>query len=115
MDASRGGSHEPASRRWSRTERFVLSETGRVAAQSYLDRIVASRAVVGRDSFDRAREDWAVAHGLASSHGLLLRELVSAPLTLHELVEKLDGFGPTAADVRKELTKLLDAGFVAPA
>lgn len=106
---------EPTGRRWSRSERFVLSDTGKAASQSYLDRIVASRSVEGRGSFDQAREEWAVAHGLPSEQGQLLRELAAAPLTLHELTLKLDGFGPTAANVKKWLEKLIETGLVVPA
>jgi hypothetical protein len=105
---------ETPSRRWSRSERFQLSEQGRAAAQGYLDGIVASRAEEGRRSFDDARDKWAKDNGLTSEDGLALRELVGKSLTLSELTERLDGYGPNAKQVKSGLLRLLSTGMVEP-
>ena len=101
-------------RRWQRSEKFQLSDVGAIAAQAYLDGIVASRSEEGRQSFDDARARWATDHGVAAEDGLSLRELVTAPLTLAELTQALDGYGPDAKAVKAGLIRLLDAGLVAP-
>jgi len=106
-------------RRWQRSEKFQLSELGETAAKAYLDGIVASRSEEGRQSFDEARARWAAEHSVAEHNvaaedGLSLRELVNAPLTLAELTQALDGYGPDAKAVKAGLIRLLDAGLVAP-
>jgi hypothetical protein len=102
------------SRRWPRSEQFQLSEAGRLAAQSYLDVIVASRAEEGRRSFDDARQGWSTQHGVPAEDGLSLRELVASPLTLSDLSDKLDGCGPDKKQVKEGLERLLEAGLVLP-
>lgn len=102
------------SRRWPRSEQFQLSESGKVAAQSYLDVIVASRAEEGRRSFDDARQGWATQHGVPAEDGLSLRELVGGALTLTDLSDRLDGCGPDRKQVKEGLERLLEAGLVEP-
>lgn len=112
----RGTDEERAAepRKWPRTTRFGLSELGGIAARAYLDTIVAARAEQGRRSFDAARSTWAETHRIQPEDGLYLREMVAGPVTLIELVERLEGCGPERRDCIAALDRLVSAGLVSP-
>lgn len=103
-----------ANRRWPRSERFELSESGRKAAQSYLDMIVASRAEEGRRAFDEARKRWSDEFGVSAEDALCMREMVSGATTLVALVEQLDGCGPDRKQVKEALERMLEKGLISP-
>lgn len=93
--------------RWTRSQRFQLSETGRTAGDSYREVIVASRAESGRQSFDAARAAWATQSALEPSDGLYLGELKEGPRTMDEITRALEGCGPKRQDVRDALERLI--------
>lgn len=92
---------------WSRSQRFRLSAAGREAGNNYLEVIVAARGASARKSFDAARAEWAARLGLELNDGLYLGELLEGPKTIAEIAAALDGCGPTPADVRKAVERLV--------
>jgi hypothetical protein len=98
--------------KWSRSQRFELSRSGREAAESYREGIVAARADPGRRSFDAARDGWAERLALEPADGLYLGELKAGPRTLDEITNALDGCGPERAEVRKAFVRLVKLGIV---
>lgn len=103
-----------ANRRWPRSERFELSETGQKAAKAYLDTIVASRAEEGRRAFDEARKRWSDEFGVGEEDALCMREMVAGATTLVDLVEQLDGCGPDRKQVKEALERMLEKGLITP-
>ncbi len=95
--------------RWSRSQKFQLSETGRTADAALQDVIVASRAEPGRQAFEAACRAWAQPLALEQNDGMYLSELKAGPRTLREIVSSFDGCGPTQDDVRAALERLINA------
>ena len=94
--------------RWSRSQRFQLSPTGRHAQTDYCELIVSARAAAGgRESLDAARAAWATRLTLDSNDGLYLSELNEGPRTLEEVTVALEGCGPTRQDVRAAIERLV--------
>ena len=103
---------EPTKIRWTRSQRFQVSDTGREAGSSYRELIVASRSEGGRQSFDAARGAWATRFSLDPNDGLYLGELKDAALTLDELNEALEGCGTKRADVKVAMERLVKAQLI---
>jgi hypothetical protein len=93
--------------KWSRSQRFQLSQAGREAGTNYRAVIVASREEAGRKSFDAARAEWATRLLMEPNDGLYLGELSSEPKTIEEMAASLDGCGPGRAEVRKAIERLV--------
>ncbi len=103
----------PPRRRWSRSQRFSLSETGRAAEAAYRSQIVASRSEEGgRTSYDAARTAWATAHGIQPDDGLYLGELATGPKTLQQLAEALETCGKSRDDARPAVERIFDANLI---
>jgi hypothetical protein len=102
----------PARRRWPRSQRFSLSETGTSAASSYLSTIIASRTAEGRASYDAARASWATEFRIQPDDGLYLAEIRTGPVTLGQLVDALETCGKTRKDAIAAVERLVDAGLV---
>ena len=93
--------------KWSRSQRFRLTATGREAERTYRQQIVASRAEAGRKSFDAARDEWAARLSLEPADGLYLGELLEAPRTIPEIAASLDGYGAQRVDLRADIERLV--------
>ncbi len=98
--------------RWPRSRKFALSPRGYEAEQDYRERIVASRANAGRDSFDSARAAWAVAHNLQPDDGLYLAEVKSGPINLVQIIAALEACGKTRPDAISAMERLDDNGLL---
>jgi hypothetical protein len=98
--------------RWSRSQKFRLSEAGRSAGAALQASIVASRVEAGREAFEAACRAWAEPLALHHGDGVYLSELKDQPRTLKELLTSLDGCGPTQSDVKAALERLVNARFV---
>jgi hypothetical protein len=102
----------PSRRRWPRSQRFALTNTGRDAEASYRSSIVSSRTQEGRASFDAARSTWAESFRLLPDDGLYLGEVASGPTNLEQIVKALEACGKTRKDALTALERLFDAGLI---
>lgn len=102
----------PAPTRFSRSQRFSLSEAGKQAEQQYRETIVASRTTAGRDSFDSARDAWAKSLGIEADDGLYLSELASGPKTSQQLVDALETCGKGRDDAKGVIARIFKAQLI---
>jgi hypothetical protein len=103
---------DDAAVRWAKGQRFELSATGELAVDSYRVALASARTVGGRPAFDDACAGWAARHQLLVEDAVGLSEIASESSTLTELVDRLDGYGPTAKSVRATVTRLVERGLV---
>lgn len=99
--------------RWKRSQKFGLSALGREIEAEYVERIVASRVVSGRGSFDEARANWAKSHGLEPDDGLYLSEMRAGPVSLAQLTAALESCDKPKSETLAALQRLSRLGFVA--
>lgn len=99
-------------RRWSRTERFVLSAEGVGAEESYRSRVVASRSEGGRASFDAARAAWAEPLGVKPGDGAYLGVVRQGPMSLQQIADALEESGESRKEATEAIERLFDAGLV---
>ena len=104
----------PPRARFRRGQKFSLSPKGLEVELEYREKIVASRAHVGRDSFDHARADWAKQYTLEPDDGLYLAEVASGPVNLSQIIDALETCGKTSKDASAALGRLVDVGLVSP-
>lgn len=98
--------------RWAKGQRFELSPTGDLAVRNYRVALASAHVVGGRHAFDDACARWAARHALPVEDAVGLCEIASIPLTITELVDRLDGYGPTAKSLRATVERLVERGFV---
>jgi hypothetical protein len=100
-------------RRWTRTQRFALTEAGLAAEADFRATIAESRAHAGRASFDEAREAWGRQFGVPADDATFLSELRGGACSSAALVAALDVCGKTREDVLAGLERLAEAGLIA--
>jgi hypothetical protein len=101
--------------KWPRFFRFALTERGREAERAYREEIVASRAQVGRASFDDTRASWAKRFAIEPDDGLFLCELRESAKTRAELAAAVIQCDRSADDVKAALERMWDVGLVGDA
>ncbi|MEW5741428.1 MAG: hypothetical protein AB1938_21080 [Myxococcota bacterium] len=105
-------SPRPEPRKWSRSQKFRLSEKGTRAGERYREMIVASRATLGRGAFDAARDAWARELLLCPGDGAFLGEMLEGALTIDQLAAALDACGTTREETRAAVDRLTLAGLL---
>lgn len=98
--------------RWSRTDRFVLSDRGKIAEESYRSQVTASRSEGGRASFDAARSTWAEPLDVHPGDGAYLGVVREGPVSLQQLAVALEDSGESRKEATEALERLCDAGLV---
>lgn len=102
----------PEPRKWSRSQKFRLSERGTEAGALYREMIVAARVSEGRGAFDAARDAWARALHLDPGDGAFLGEMLDGALTIDQLAAALDACGTTREETRAAVERLTSAGLL---
>jgi hypothetical protein len=108
------GDVSPGSRRWPRSERFVLSVQGVAAEARYRAEIVTARSAGGRASFDAARSAWSESLRLNPDDGVYLGELRGGAATLAQIVEGVQVCGQSRTQAVDAMARLLDLGLIEP-
>lgn len=93
-------------------QRFVLSESGGATLRSYMEEIALSRVTGGRAALEDAGARWAARHRLEPEDALSLAEFKGAALSISDLVDRLDGLGPTVKSLRGNVERLIERGYL---
>lgn len=99
------------SSRWSRGQRFKLSQTGRTAMTAYRSEIAAAGGGA-RGAFASACASWAEHFALRPDDGMYLAELARKAVTLAEVGEALEVCCQSRDDVLRSMQRLFEAGLL---
>lgn len=99
------------SARWSRGQRFKLSQTGRTAMTAYRERIAAAGGGT-RGAFASACAAWAEHFALQPNDGMYLAEAARKAVTLAEVGQSLAVCCQSRTDVLQSMQRLFEAGLL---
>lgn len=105
-----------ASLKWRPRQKFVITESGKVARAAYMVSIGEMRRGEGaREALATLQQEWATAHQVRPADATVLGELGDAPKLHRQLLQGLEDAGLTLDDVQDSVDRLYTAGLVAPA
>ena len=102
----------PEKIRYSRSQKFRLSQKGTEAVQAYELTIAQARSGHGRAEFDAARKAWSSPRGLAPEDAQYLVEFGVGGHTLKETADALRDCGPSPKDVKEATERLISFGML---
>jgi hypothetical protein len=93
--------------KYSRSQKFRLSEKGAEAMKAYEVTIAEARTGNGRAEFEAARKAWGTPRGLTADDAPFLVEFGTAGRTLKETADALASCGTTTKQVKDAADRLL--------
>ena len=98
--------------RYSRSQKFRLSEKGAEAVRAYEVTIAEARTGHGRAEFEAARNAWGTPRGLTADDATFLVEFGLNGRTLKETAESLADCGTTPKQVKDAADRLLGLSMI---
>lgn len=100
--------------KWPRSQRFILSPSGRGAFQSWQEALAAAQGQ-GKTAFDSAQQAWAKSAGVQPDDVTVLSELAdSQGKRLEDVVAALQDVGASREQVKSAVERLYSAQLVDP-
>jgi hypothetical protein len=104
----------PGSLRWPPRQRFVATEQGRTALETYQEAITRYQAggSLDRDALERVQREWAAGQGIEATDAVVLGETTGKERLPREIQVALADCGVTLPEVQAAIDRLFLAGLL---
>jgi hypothetical protein len=98
---------------WKPRHRFRVTSVGEEAARTYRETIAAAqRADDARAALERAKQEWAAAHGVRTGDGILLEDMAAGATCLADLQPTLEACDLSLREARGVMDRLVAARLI---